>query len=74
LWRRENPDVYQEAIKAWKAEQEREPNVGEARAVSSAEFKKLPKEEQKKWKAKAKTSLKASRALAKITDPEERAK
>lgn len=73
-WRKENPEAYQEALEAWKEEQDREPNIGEARAVSSAEFKKLPEEEQKKWTAKAKAALKASRALAKITNPEERAK
>ncbi|CAE7088272.1 unnamed protein product [Rhizoctonia solani] len=71
-WRRENSDIFNEALDAWKASRGDGPNVGEARALSSQLFKKLPEDEQDKWKEVARQRLAAARAHSKLTDPNDR--
>ncbi|KAF8600953.1 hypothetical protein BDV93DRAFT_558838 [Ceratobasidium sp. AG-I] len=67
-WRRENTEVVAEAIKQWTSDKGKEPNQGEKRSIASAEFKKLPTEEQETWREKARVALETSNALAKLKD------
>ncbi|KEP50485.1 hypothetical protein V565_079090 [Rhizoctonia solani 123E] len=71
-WRRSNIGVYRARIDKHTAEFG-QPNVGERRALSSAEFKELPEAEKAKWHENADNALKEAREAAKLADPKARA-
>lgn len=72
-WRRENPEAVAQAIEQWTLDNGQEPNLGQKRSIASAAFKMLPTEEKDSWIEKAKASLEARNALAKLVNPNERA-
>lgn len=73
-WRRENNEIYEAAIDQWREEHAADPNIGEARSVSSKLFKQLAATEQKKYKDAARARLAAQNGNLEITDPTKRAK
>ncbi|CAE6525433.1 unnamed protein product [Rhizoctonia solani] len=68
LWRRENPDLYEEEVEKWKTQHKKEPNFGELRKISGMAFKRRSEEEQVKWNRIAKDALKASQAPVEATE------
>ncbi|KAG8693890.1 hypothetical protein FRC11_002591, partial [Ceratobasidium sp. 423] len=73
-YRREHPEDYDEAVDKWEKDKGSKPDITERRKLSYSVYTKLSNQQQKEFRGKAMAAVKESRELAKIADPEERAK